>query len=517
MILRAYSPSDDDFVEDAFTDKRARGSSKADEPVSKKNKKPAVSSKPSKTAVSSKPSKLSGSSNPSKPSGSSKPSKPSGSSNPDDLEPVLSEDLKPGLNLRQTLQPNQVKFPMVKIKKFPGPLYEIINEITMDQKRAVSGLGFTSLMDFGLNVMPSRLGHWLLERFDAKSGILTVFGETIHITPERVHHTFGFPMGQLEVDVREVLKERSNENYIEWRKQFTAAGKNPRLYVNKDLLPLTRKQIKKNDSGKRFKMNFICLFCTILFHAVSMGTLNIAVMPSLVDLTKVRQMNWCKYVVDCLMSEKSDWKPGKPFFGPILLLEIENAGAESQNVEQPSTKPRWTKDVVSKRGTPEKLGLQMIIGGKQKRKRSSLSPNNRYSMNLFKSVVGYKRKRTSNSPKAADVDEQMADNVHIDDIQEPQWVDPQPIDDDIPNTGTDDDIQRTESNENIEMADPMTGIDQTSENRNDEPSSSSIKITQQQLSAMILEFLGEYSQFKSAEVKIFRLTFCLDSPRRITF
>ncbi|PWA90704.1 hypothetical protein CTI12_AA097930 [Artemisia annua] len=409
--------------------------------------------------------------------------------------------------------------------------------------------------------MPSRLGYWLLERFDAKSGILTVFGETIKITPERVHHNFGFPMGQLEVDVCNVLKERSNENYIEWRNQL---GKKPRLFVNKDLLPLIRKQIKKNDSGKLFTMNFICLFSTILFHVVSMGTLNIAVLPSLVDLTKVRQMNWCKYVVDCMKETGKDWKPGKPFFGPILLLEvifansllknpkilseeerddddqeqIENAEAEIQNVEQPSTKPRWTKEIVSKRGTPEKLGLQMIIenygdeieeekteedqiqpvigedkdnmlieytvkkrqrtlkGGKQKRKRSSLSPNNRYSMNMFKSVAGYKRKRTSNSPKAADVDEQMADNVHIDDIQEPHWVDPQPFDDDIPNTGTEDDIQRTESDP---MADPMMGTDQTSENRNDELSSSSIKLTQQQLSAMILEFQGEYSQFKSAE------------------
>ncbi|PWA49120.1 hypothetical protein CTI12_AA484170 [Artemisia annua] len=504
----------------------------------KKVKKPAVSSKPSKTAVSSKPSKPSGSSKPSKPSGSSKPSKPSGSSNPEDPKPVLSEDLKPGLNLRQNLQSKQDKFPMVKIKGFPGPLYDIINKMTMDQKRAVSGLSFTSLMDFGLNVMPSRLGCWLLERFDAKSGILAVFGETIKIDAERVHHTFGFPMGKLEVDVRDVLKERSNENYIEWRKQFGVAAKKPRLYVNKDLLPLIRKQIEKNDCGKLFMMNFICLFSTILFHVVSMGTLNIAVLPSLVDLTKVRQMNWCKYMVDCMKHERSEWKPEKPFFGPILLLEIENAGAESQNVEQPSTKPRWTKTVVSKRGTPEKLGLQMIIknygdeieeenteedqiqpvidenednmlieytvkkrkrtikDGKQKRKRSSLSPNNRYSMNMFKSVVGYKRKRTSNSPKAADVDDQMADNVHIDDIQEPHWVDPQPFDDDIPNTGTEDDIQRTESDP---LAYPMTGTDQTSENRKDEPSSSSIKLTQQHLSAMILEFQGEYSQFKSAE------------------
>ena len=87
MTLKAYSPSDDDFVEDEFTTKRVGGSSKADKPVSKKPKKPATAAN-------------------FKPSGSSKPSKL-----------VLSEDLKPGLNLCQILQPNQDKFPMIKIKK----------------------------------------------------------------------------------------------------------------------------------------------------------------------------------------------------------------------------------------------------------------------------------------------------------------------------------------------------------------------------------------------------------------
>ena len=53
------------------------------------------------------------------------------------------------------------------------------------------------------------------------------------------------------------------------------------------------------------------------------------------------------------------------------------------------------------------------------------------------------------------------------------------------------------------MADPMMGTDETAENGNDESSSSTIKLTQQQLSAMLLEFQGEYSQFKSVEVKIF--------------
>ena len=297
MILKACSPSDDDFVEDAFTDKRARGSSKADEPVSKKNKKPAVSSKPSL------------SSNPSKPSGSSKTSKP-----------VLSEDLKPRLNLRQNLQPNQKKFPMVKIKKFPGPLCLVIKDLTTDQEEAIKSLGFGSLLDFELNVMPRRLGHWLLERFDGKSGNLTVFGETITITPELVHRTFGFPMGPFAVDVRDVMKERSNESYIQWKKQFNASGS--RLYVTKHLMPAIKKQIRKNDSGNLFKMNIIALFCTILSYVVSMGTLNIGVIPSLTDFDNVRQMDWCEYVLHYMKSERLSWKPGKYFYGPILLLEV---------------------------------------------------------------------------------------------------------------------------------------------------------------------------------------------------
>ena len=67
------------------------------------------------------------------------------------------------------------------------------------------------------------------------------------------------------------------------------------------------------------------------------------------------------------------------------------------------------------------------VGSNKKRKRSSLSPNNRYSMNLAKKLFGNKRKRNSNSPNADDVDEQVADDVHIDDIEEHQWGDPHPI------------------------------------------------------------------------------------------
>ena len=66
-------------------------------------------------------------------------------------------------------------------------------------------------------------------------------------------------------------------------------------------------------------------------------------------------------------------------------------------------------------------------------------------------------------------------------------------DDDIQMTGTNEDNQTTGTEENTQVAEPMTGTDQTPENGNDTASASSIKLTQEQLSEMILEFQGVYS------------------------
>lgn len=40
----------------------------------------------------------------------------------------------------------------------------------------------------------------------------------------------------------------------------------------------------------------------------------------------------------------------------------ENAGAEGQNVEEPSPKTKWTRSLISNRLTPEKKDLQMTVG-----------------------------------------------------------------------------------------------------------------------------------------------------------
>ena len=77
---------------------------------------------------------------------------------------------------------------------------------------------------------------------------------------------------------------------------------------------------------------------------------------------------------------------------------------------------------------------------------------------------------------------------------------------DIQMNETNDDIQTTGTDENIEMADQLTGTNETEMADPMTATDPSTSSEFQQLSARILEFQGEYSQFKSAEVKIFSFT-----------
>lgn len=99
-------------------------------------------------------------------------------------KPVLSDDIY--TELHQKLRQPWSKFPRVLIKSFPGPLFEVIKDLTDEQKESVTGLGFGSMLEFEINAMPSRLGYWLLERFDAETETLKVFGKSIEVTSEVV-------------------------------------------------------------------------------------------------------------------------------------------------------------------------------------------------------------------------------------------------------------------------------------------------------------------------------------------
>ncbi|PWA65667.1 ulp1 protease family, C-terminal catalytic domain-containing protein [Artemisia annua] len=205
--------------------------------------------------------------------------------------------------------------------------------------------------------MSSRLGYWLLERFDAETGILNVFDKSIQVIPELVQQTFGLPMGIYKVELCDVLKERANTVYKDWKKQF---GGKTRIKTG-DLVELIKKQIRKNDAERKFQMNFLVLFATVLGRVSSMGTVNLRFIPSLHSLENVKEMNWCQYLLNYLKSSKINWSGGKKhFYGPLLLLELIFANSVLKNPKIPAFE-YWKTDKITELD-------EMMFGKERKRK-----------------------------------------------------------------------------------------------------------------------------------------------------
>ena len=172
------------------------------------------------------------------------------------------------------------------------------------------------MLEWNISSLPSRLGHWLLEKFDANTGRLNFFDKSIQVTPELINELIGLPLGTVDIDLHNMVKERGNAVYQEWKEQFTGS----RIKHN-EVTEKIEEQIKNADAGRMFQINFLVMFATILAKVVTTGTANLSVIPSLTSLENVGEMKWCNYVLDYLIEERKKWKGGL-FCGPYWLLQV---------------------------------------------------------------------------------------------------------------------------------------------------------------------------------------------------
>lgn len=164
-------------------------------------------------------------------------------------------------------------------------------------------------------------------------------------------------MGIFEVEIRDVLKERANTVYQEWKNQFKGLS---RLYANKHLLRRMKIQIKKNDAGRLFELNILVMFATLMAHVVSTGTVNLSIIQSLSSRENVKEINWCEYMLDYLRSQRLSWRGRKTrYFDPFLLPELIFANSCLKNPKYPAFE-YWKPDLI--------IELDEMIFGKDRKK-----------------------------------------------------------------------------------------------------------------------------------------------------
>lgn len=148
-------------------------------------------------------------------------------------------------------------------------------------------------------------------------------------------------------------------------------------------------KIKDDDSvDDMFRLNCTLLIMSLLGEGITCGTINCRFLPCIDNVDDIPKMDWCGYVVDCLIRSKSEWKTNPSanwFTGPLCFLALWYAETVTNRGETGIRKEMaleyWTSEKL------KDLEKKMILSGgfeKKNLRRSGLKVLNQVAKRLHK-------------------------------------------------------------------------------------------------------------------------------------
>ncbi|XP_019167344.1 PREDICTED: uncharacterized protein LOC109163082 [Ipomoea nil] len=211
----------------------------------------------------------------------------------------------------------ELEFPSVKIRAQASVLVDALVDLSMRQKEDIRSLGFGSLLEFKVSECPPRLLHWLLTKFDGRTRTFDLGGgRSLPVYERDVELVLGFPRGHTEM----VKRERVHISNLlrHWRGLF---GK-VRHTVTASLI--SDKFFAEADGGDWFKRHFSMLVVSTLVSCMSNGYANQMYFDCFYDVTRIHELNWCKFLLDSLVETHETWRSGrhKCFVGPAEFVAL---------------------------------------------------------------------------------------------------------------------------------------------------------------------------------------------------
>lgn len=141
------------------------------------------------------------------------------------------------------------------------------------------------------------------------------YGKVIDVTEEDVEICFGIPRGG--VIVEKVVPSENRVVASEWRKHI---GKEDEYQIRPGHIQSTMKSTK---DVNEFLRDFIILFYSCIIEPHQSGTANQNLIMPLSKMGRIKEYNWCKFVIKCLNDAKEKWiaNPRALFNGPLLFLD----------------------------------------------------------------------------------------------------------------------------------------------------------------------------------------------------
>ncbi|CAH1436285.1 unnamed protein product [Lactuca virosa] len=162
-------------------------------------------------------------------------------------------------------------------------------------------MGFGSLLKMKITDIPLKLGFYILQKFDYERMVIDVEGKELKVTAESAHDMLGIPTGGT-IHTKLDQWPKDDTSYDEWKQQFKE-GAIIRLNAIKKVIVYTI------EADFNFKLNFLVLFVNTFCESTSMRRCNPFPLSYISRKTDISNIDWCNYVLDCLVRTKNSYIP----------------------------------------------------------------------------------------------------------------------------------------------------------------------------------------------------------------
>ncbi|GJU67566.1 hypothetical protein Tco_1253825 [Tanacetum coccineum] len=215
---------------------------------------------------------------------------------------------------RRTSSKNNSTSLVLETRSSPKTFYNSISTLKPNQKACLEQIGFGNFVEFKVDGILSKLGLYVVDKFDAKKMELKLAEGSLKITKNLISEMLGIRNEGIDIMAEE--GKRNEEMVSSWMKQYGN---------KKDITPgdIKLRIRKSNSADMNFKLNFIVLFTSVMGQIKTKGICNLKILDYISPDIDMANINWCEYVLRCLKSCKEEWTKGKKncfFRGPLIFL-----------------------------------------------------------------------------------------------------------------------------------------------------------------------------------------------------
>ncbi|KAL8204828.1 hypothetical protein R6Q57_010451, partial [Mikania cordata] len=101
----------------------------------------------------------------------------------------------------------KTKFPSLRNRTSPHPLYIALRHLTANQKEIVKKMGFGKLLHLDIEEIPSKLGYFVVDCFDCNNMVMLVGGHKVKVDSKAINRLLGIPKEGLNlIHIKRVRK-----------------------------------------------------------------------------------------------------------------------------------------------------------------------------------------------------------------------------------------------------------------------------------------------------------------------